>query len=90
MLEVNKITDVRLRRVIWGDSCVNYWLENCVLSGGDVHENGNREEGLTVAIGCVLKEVYRLFPPFFGGRKVANQEIQLGNYTIDKGQVDDL
>ncbi|XP_075240981.1 uncharacterized protein LOC142336206 isoform X2 [Convolutriloba macropyga] len=68
----------------------------CVLSshlqpkqspiGGDVHENGNREEGLTVAIGCVLKEVYRLFPPFFGGRKVANQEIQLGNYTIDKGQ----
>ena len=36
---------------------------------------------------CVLKEVYRLLPSFFGGSKVANQEIQLGNYTIDKGKI---
>ena len=36
---------------------------------------------------AVIKETFRLYPPFFGGRKVATTDFNLCNYQIEAQQV---
>ena len=57
-----------------------------VNGGGDNKEGGGQNSEKEV-FDALLKETYRLFPPFFGGRKVAKEEIDLGKYQIEQGQV---
>ncbi|XP_063712646.1 probable cytochrome P450 513A3 isoform X2 [Symsagittifera roscoffensis] len=56
-----------------------------VNGGGDNKEGGGHNSEKEV-FDALLKETYRLFPPFFGGRKVAKEEIDLGKYQIEQGQ----
>ncbi|KAF0294237.1 putative cytochrome P450 120 [Amphibalanus amphitrite] len=53
------------------------WKERYVSDDGDISD-----DDLT----CVLLEVQRLYPPFFGGRRLVTRDAQVGEYLVSRGQ----
>ncbi|CAB1352237.1 unnamed protein product [Coregonus sp. 'balchen'] len=56
-----------------------------VLSGAGKEEIRNRARADPDYLYYVLLEVQRLWPPFIGGRRIANQDTTLGGFHVPKG-----
>ena len=54
------------------------WYEKFVNCDGDVSEEN---------LSNIFMEIIRLWPPFFGGLRVAKKDMNLGNFCVPQGKI---